>query len=144
MIIKKIGSNLWHEMMAESAHFVTFGETGRKGIERCDFAYLVIEEDTNEVAGYVSCIEMDGETVYWQYGGAMPDKRNTYRTMYGYRLMISRALEEFERVTTRIENTNITMLKMAMAMGFLIVGTWNFKNKIYLELLLERDDERSC
>ena len=46
----------------------------------------------------------------------------------------------YKRITTLIENKNTVMLKMAMKVGFRVIGVRNFQGSILLEHLLEFSD----
>lgn len=139
--VDEIPPNEWIKNFSELAHFSVFGELRPKDVERISFALLVKKD--KDVHGYVQCIEMDSQTLYWQLGGAIETKSKLH-IVPCYMALIKWSLDRYARITTRIENTNISMLHLAMKMGFLVVGTWNFNNKIYLELLNEvKDGNRS-
>lgn len=89
----------------------------------------------NDLGGYFTCLEMDAETLYIQYGGAMPHFMKTRHVMFGYSKMINWVVERYKYCWTRIEAENEPMLKMAYKMGFKINGNWFHNNKIYLELI---------
>jgi hypothetical protein len=114
---------------------IAFGKLLPPGSERIDFAMIVSNSD-GVAMGYVTCREQDAETVYWQFGGAFPGTRDTLRTFQGYRAFVD-ACRNYKRITTLIENTNTVMLKMAMAVGFRVVGVRAYKGSILLEHLLE-------
>lgn len=116
-----------------------FSDKRLESIERCDYALAVLRDE--KLCAFVTCIEMDGETLYWQFGGAFDEIKKTISVIESYQAAIDKSRDlGFKRITTRIENTNIAMLKLAMKCGFLIVGTWNFKNTVYLELLNEFEE----
>ncbi len=132
--VERLESDKWIQD-SELAHRLSFDAHRSKDLERIDFALVTMKD--SKPHGYVTCIEMDSETVYWQIGGAFPNAKGTGAVVPCYIAMVDWCLERYRRITTRIENTNVAMLRLAMKVGFLIVGTWNFKGKIYLELLLE-------
>lgn len=133
--VKLFSRDEWLEKM-DKCYLSSFGGLRPKYLEKCDFA-LVVERDAHP-CGFVTCKEMDSETVYWQWGGAFEAIKKTTSVIESYLELIFRIKEMgFKRITTRIENTNIAMLKLAMRCGFLIVGTWCFRNEILLELVNE-------
>lgn len=134
--ITRISKDEWHEHLCRDAFNVSFGNVRHPNIERIDFA-LIATDSFNTISGFVTCKEMDAETLYWQYGGAMPNHSGTINVWNGYRCFIDWAKEKYKRVNTRIENRNYSMLRMAMKAGFCIVGTFNFNGKIYLDLAME-------
>ena len=47
----------------------------------------------------------------------------------------------YKRITTYIQNTNSPMLRIAMKVGFKIIGTRTFKGDVMVEFLLEAPSE---
>lgn len=136
--VRHVDSKFWLDKYSEKAHLSSFGEFRPKELERIDFA--LVATDGPEPKGFVTCKEMDSETLYWQYGGAFSGTQNTFAVAPCYFEMIKWCLDRYQRVTTRIENTNIAMLKLAFKVGFLVIGTRVFNNQIFLELLLEKGE----
>lgn len=134
--ITTIDGSLWREL-SEKAHLTVFGETGRELLERADFAILALGNE--ELGGYMAVKEMDASTLYIQYGGVFPLFEKSVHVVRGYKLMLDWCKKEYANVWTRIENTNSSMLKMALSMGFIVTGTSFFKNKLFLELTLEKE-----
>lgn len=134
--VERLSREEWVNGRSMRAHALSFGEYRSSALERIDFALIVSAREVPR--GYVQCIEMDSETVYWQIGGAFAGEHGSHVIVPCYLAMIDWCLERYKRITTRIENTNIRMLHLAMKVGFLVVGTWNFQGKIYLELLNEK------
>jgi RimJ/RimL family protein N-acetyltransferase len=131
--VKKISSEDW-QLMSESAHVIAFGEKRESKMDRVDFGLIAID-NKGEVSGYVTCIEMDQETIYWQHGGAMPEYKGSIHTIQGYTLFVNWCHEHYRRITTKIENTNTAMLKLAMKLGFTITGTEVFKGKLLVQMI---------
>lgn len=113
-----------------------FNEVRPRELEKCDFAFVIYKDE--KPTSFITCIELDGETLYWQFGGAFDEVKKTIHVALSYKAAIQHAKDMgYKRITTRIENTNFEMLRLAMKYGFLIVGTWNFKGHVFLELLNE-------
>lgn len=121
--------------LAEKAHLVTFGEKRSVGLDTHDFAIVI--KCNGKMGGYFTCHEMDSETLYIQYGGTTPEFAKSKFVYPGYIKMVSYCREQYKRIWTRVENTNLGMLKMALKAGFLVNGTSFFNGKIYLELFME-------
>lgn len=135
--IEKIGAEIWKKNFSELAHKISF-QTIRKGeLERIDYALLLINH-ADEPVGYMTCRELDAKTVYWQFGGAMPNVKDTIYSFAGYKEMASWHLNQYDRIYTYIENTNTVMLKMAMKVGFLITGIKFFDGSVMLEHSLKK------
>lgn len=128
----------WKEF-SEYAHKICFNEVKPSSFDRIDFAMLCV--GNGRPCAYVTCRELDPDTVYWQFGGAFPETRGTLLSWKCYEKMNEMIRGKYKRITTLIENNNIVMLKFAMKMGYRIIGVRNFKGSILLEHLLEFDKE---
>lgn len=104
--------------------------------ERPDFA-LICSLDEKPLA-FVTCIEMDSETLYWQFGGAFDEAKRSLVPMRAVQACLneSKAMG-FKRVRFMVENSNLRMLKLALGAGFVISGTYFAKEKLFVELLKE-------
>lgn len=134
--IEQVFAKDWIGKFSEDAYRASFGELRDSSLERFDFSIMAIDENNN-ISGFITCKEMDSETLYWQHGGTFKNYAKTIHVIGGYREFLNWAKERYKRVTTRIENINHSMLKMALAVGFTIIGTCVVNNKIYLELVNE-------
>jgi hypothetical protein len=125
-------------LLSENAHKIAFGEIKPASMDRIDGA-LIAEDAFGIPMGYLTFRESDSETVYWQFGGAMPGTKDTIKSFKAYQGFVKFFEEQtkHKRITTLIENTNTVMLKMAMKVGFRIVGIRNYKGSVLLEHLLE-------
>lgn len=132
--IEKISKEDW-ELVSEDAHLIAFGKRKPAYFDRIDFALLAKTE--TQMLGYITCREMDHETLYWQFGGAFPGTKDTVKSWRAYEAFGKWCGDKYKRVTTLIENDNTVMLKMAMKLGYRIIGVRNFQGSILLEHLLE-------
>lgn len=114
---------------------ICFGENRPAHLNRHHFVMAAFIE--KEVMGYTTCLEMDSETVYLQHGGAFPNYEKSLFVMQAYQAMLKELEKIYTRVWTRVKNTNIVMLKIALKMGFLITGIYQFKGDTFVELHLE-------
>jgi RimJ/RimL family protein N-acetyltransferase len=135
-MVEKISLDEWKDKYMSDMYIDSFNAKKEANLEKCDFV-LLCRDYKNEAVGFLTCHELDSETLYWQYGGATKKVKNTINVSSHYVSFIKWSLERYKRVTTRIENTNTPMLRIALKCGFLIYGIWNFKNKIYVELCNE-------
>jgi hypothetical protein len=122
--------------VSEEAMVASFGARRSRELERFDFALAAIDKGGN-LSGFITCIEMDAETLYWQFGGTFSNYTRSIAVFAGYRDFLKWAEARYKRVTTRIENKNLSMLKLALAAGFIVVGTYYANQKLYLELTNE-------
>lgn len=120
---------------SENAHKICFGKLKPSAWDRIDFALLVVNDD--RPLGYVTCRETDPETLYWQFGGAFPGTKDTATTFKGYCAFVEYCRDKYKRITTLIENDNLVMLKMAMKVGFRVVGIRFAAGSVLLEHVLE-------
>lgn len=116
---------------SEDAHRICFSEKGRGDLDRVDFAFLAVEGETP--LAYATCREHDAVTVYMQHGGRLT-KQGDDRAAYHIYPGMLKLLKEmgYQLALTQIENTNTTMLKLAMKNGWLITGVRFFEGKILL------------
>ena len=135
MIVEKMSSKDWIDCM-DSMYASVFDDVRPLSLERCDFV-LIAKDNELDPVGFITCHEMDSETIYWQFGGALKKVKNSIHVMSHYVHFITWCTGKYKRITTRIENDNLPMLKMALKCGFLIQGVWNMKNKIYVEQCFE-------
>lgn len=120
---------------SEHAHMAVFKREKPAHFDRIDFALVSMMDD--KIMGYVTCREHDHETLYWQFGGAFQDAKNSMRVLPCYLEMVNSCKADYKRISTLIENTNIPMLRLAMKAGFRIMGVRAYQNSILLEHLLE-------
>ncbi len=134
--VKRITKEEWKEM-AEDAHLICFSEKRSAEMDRIDFALLNVRGD--RALSYCTVRELDKESCYWQYGGAFPNTRGTPTSWRSYQMYADWCFSQgYKRISTYIENDNISMMKIAMKVGFRIIGTRTFKGHILVEFLLEK------
>jgi len=129
--IHRLTLDEWNKM-SENAHFICFREKRDPSMNTFDFALFV--EDNDKPMSYATCIEMDKESVYMQHGGAFPSIAGTALSYRSYHVILKRLAETYKRASTRIQNTNTPMLKMAIRAGFLINGVDVLENEIFVHL----------
>lgn len=125
--------------LSEMAHMALFGAHKPAQHERIDFVLLMVSDEGQPLA-YGTFREQSGETVHWQYGGVFPEFAGTVRTLPGYLQMFELLKTRYKRVTTYIENKNTKMLKLAMKVGYRIIGVRHIHDKLLLEHLMEFSD----
>ena len=137
--VKKITAREWSEM-SEKAHLICFSENRPAGMDRIDFALLNVRGA--DLLSYCTVRELDKDSCYWQYGGAFPNTKGTPTSWRSYQMYADWCFSNgYQRISTYIENTNLPMIKIALKVGFKIIGTRTFKNQILVEFLLEKHHE---
>jgi len=122
MKIHRVEKEDWYQL-AEKAHLAVFSTVKKANTHRIDFA-LVVENEHGVPMQFVTCRELDSDSVYCQFGGSFPSALGTGQTIHGGQLMLEWLEKEagYRRVSFLVENTNAAMLKLAMQCGFLIMG----------------------
>lgn len=128
--VQQLSPDQWGAL-SEKMHLVVFDKLRPKELERISFA--LIAECNEQLGGYITCKEMDSETLYIQYGGAFPNFSKSHYVLGGYLEMIKWCTQNYARVWTRIENKNVPMIKLALQAGFIVTGTSLMKNNLYVE-----------
>ncbi len=100
--VRRLEPKEWGELTAK-AHLVAFGENRDPELERIDFALLATSL-CDDAFGYVTCIEMDKETLYWQRGGSFPNAKGTVLSLQGTRALASYCGQFYKRITARVES----------------------------------------
>lgn len=132
--ILKVSPAEW-ESLRKDAHAVAFGAYPALP-ERVDYALLAMNESF-EPLGYLTARELDDESVYWGYGGGTPESKDSLKAVRTYQALVDWTRERYRYVTTRIENDNIRYLKLAMSVGFRVIGTRTVKGTVLLEMMLD-------
>lgn len=136
MIVNKISKEDW-EFISKESYLLVMEENREIEFDRIDYALITTKHPENKLMGFVTCLELDKDTVYWQYGGSYLDFRFSRYLFEGYKMMIEYCMDKYKRITTLIENTNKVMLKMASKAGFVITGIRLSKGRVLLEHVLE-------
>lgn len=138
MILKKLSLDEWN-IVGKEAHKLCFGEERPLEMNTFDFALMVVTEENFPLA-YSTNILLDNRTVYMQHGGAFPFYHGNPKILRGYHMMIAFLKENYSRISTRICNKNIRMLKLAMSAGLIINGMDCIGNDIFLNLSWSKDN----
>lgn len=131
-----LSSSEW-DVLADVSHKVIFGKSRPPEHNRIDFALLAVNAETSDPLGYVTVRELDHESVYWQFGGAVPEIRGTLLPARFYQLMLGWTRDRYKRITTYVAADNIAYLRFAMGHGFRIIGTRTTDGDVFVELLLD-------
>jgi hypothetical protein len=131
--IKQFTPEEWYRY-AEEAHKAVFKQQRDPWLDRISFAWLIYKEDG--VIGYVTCKETDSESLYWQYGGSIDEKRGL-ASARGFEAILRKAEKSYRRLSTLVENDNVNYLHLCMKHGFRVIGLRVFEGKILLELFIE-------
>lgn len=137
MEVQEIDPEEWKKISRET-HAYAFKEIREEDVETIDFALMAVKDGCP--MAYCTCIVFDKYSVYMQHGGALPDARGTINVAKGYAKMISHLKSKYPRITTKVRNNNISMLKLALSVGFLVDGIYMHKDgDVHLHMTNERD-----
>lgn len=134
--VLRVSREDWKDFSA-NAHRAVFNSIKPAEFDRIDYALLCIDSGKDEPTGYVTVRELDPETVYWQFGGGFPWAQKSIWMAKTYDALLKKQSEFSRRMTTRIENTNLPMLKLALSKGLLILGVRIWDGATLLELVKE-------
>ena len=134
--IKRIEKLEWRSM-SKDAHVICFNEVRDPYLDRIDYALLSVQGRTPVT--YCTVRELDAESCYWQYGGSFPGSKDTVLSYRGTHLSAQWCLERYKRISFYVQNTNAVMIKIALKVGFKIIGVRTFKGAVMVEFLLEND-----
>lgn len=134
--VLKCDQEQWVQKFSEMAHLSSFGEFRPKSVERIDFALVVFRG--GDPGGYVTCIEIDRDHLYWQIGGAFELYQKTPYVYAGFMKLLNWSLENYKMVSIKVVNENIRTIHLAMRMGFRIVGTWTKAGRVLVDMICER------
>jgi len=125
------------ENFAETAHKLVFKEVRDCGIDRISFALLAA--NGKDAVAYVTCRELDRDSLYWQYGGAIDEYRG-FVAVKAFSAFHEYCKSRYKRITTLVKNDNINYLHLLMKNDFRAIGIRNFKGEILLEMYWENAD----
>lgn len=131
MEIVRVESDEWRDKFSESAHNAGFKRFKDPSGERIDYALLASQN--GEVCAYQTCRELDGESVYWQFGASLGKYRHSFTAWRAWCGFVDYSRAHYKRGAMLIENDNFAMLKMAWKSGFRCTGIRYFKEFILLE-----------
>jgi hypothetical protein len=117
--VRQISREQWAEV-SEVVHAEVHDKHKPASWDRIDYALLVTRGQ--EAVGYVTVRETDHETVYWQFGGGFGWARKSVLMLMSLKALVSWQLEKSKRITMLVENTNVSMLSLAMKIGFRVIG----------------------
>jgi len=138
MFVLKLSESDWKKYeLGDYGHQIAFNSSLPPECQRIDYGLLLIDRNTDLPVAYMTCREFDKDTVYWQFGGALPPLEKKIWAFSAYLKFVEWHKERYKRITTLIENDNVAYLKFAMKAGFRIIGLRVFKGKILLEHVLE-------
>ena len=139
--IEQISPETWAKV-SEGVHHEVFKTYKPKEWDRIDYALLILRDGDKDPIAYMTCREISNDAVYWQYGGSFDEIRGTTASWVCYKEFVAWARQRYKCVQTYTANTNATYLKMALKAGFKIIGTRNFKGEVFVDLLLEFEEEK--
>jgi len=120
VILKLFSKEEWAPVAA-LAHKACFYEDRPDAQNTFDFV-MVAEHEEGKAIAYATILEIDSKTAYMQHGGAFLEIRGKYTTLRTYQMMVNFLKGKYSRISTRVWNQNIPMLKMAMSQGLIIQG----------------------
>lgn len=131
----QVSAEEWASSFSEDMHKLVFKEKKPAFVDRISYALLIVK--AQEVVGYITVRENDHETVYWQFGGVLTRFRRGLLGSKCFEVALEWQKARSKRIMMYTENTNLPMLRLALAYGFIIVGTKTFRQYLMVDLLRE-------
>lgn len=128
--VRVISKEEWSSL-SQDTHTIMFNENRPSSKDRIDFA-LISFNGLNPF-GYISCKELDSESIYWQFGGVFKEMRGVH-TLHAVLKCLEIMKPLYKRVCVNVKNDNIPMLRILLKTGFLIDGVRNFGSNVLLHL----------
>ncbi len=139
--LTRMDMEVWRDV-EPGVESMVFGESRPHGFSRADFVLVADLGTPESLVGYVTMLELDAATLYWQHGGSFPKYRGSIQTFRAYEEVRKWCeAEGYAQATTFILNENVAMLKMAMRLGFRIIGVKIFKGQVFCHLELKLGGE---
>jgi len=130
-------SKLTAQQFAKFSHDIhgeTFGDSGLSDVEKIDYAIIMMSEDEEPII-WATIHEENKLVAYMQAGGSFNSSRAKTTAPYrAYCILMDWLTQRYSVITTRIENTNKSMLKCAISQGFVVQGMRSAGFKLLLEL----------
>ena len=138
MRLTRLSKDQWDEF-SQHIHLKVFNENLLPVRTRFDYALLCIIDE--EVASYSTIREVSDDAVYWQHSGCLPKYRNSSVAFKSYLMGLEYCLEAgAENITHMIANTNLVAIRIALKVGFLVVGTRTYDGTTYLDMHLKSEN----
>lgn len=139
MNLRKLSREEWG-VVSQEAHALVFKENRSTHLNTFDYA-LMVSDDSDTPVAYATIIEMDKYSAYMQHGGAFPAFAQSPKVARAYHLMIAYLKEHNIKISTRVLNTNLPMIKLALSAGLLINGIDFLCGEIFLNLSWLKEKE---
>lgn len=133
----EISPDEWARGFSENFHKLVFKEIRPASYDRIDYAILVVKSE--DVVGYVTVRELDNETVYWHFGGAVPKFRKSIIAARAIELALEFQKQRSKKLVTYVENRNLPMLRFYLSYGFVIIGTRHYFGKTFVDMVKDLD-----
>lgn len=135
--VQKLAPADWARVSRE-VHAEVHGKDKPAEWDRIDYALLATVGP--DAVTYVTVRETDHESVYWQFGGAFKWARKSIWIVKSMRALLDWQLVRSKRVVMLVENTNLSMLRLALASGLLVRGIRTFRETVLLEMAVEKHE----
>jgi len=104
----------------EDLHKSIFGDSIPADYFRYD-SCLITQDDDNNLVSYVLIREISSETIELGWGGTSKDSRGILSKI-SLDLFTQECLNHYENVTLQTCNKNLPMLRLALSLGYIVVG----------------------
>jgi len=100
-----------------------------------DHVWLFTEDDDSNIMGFASGCETGPDEIFLQWGGCRPEYRNA-KIKKRLKQVKDHLHERYKYISTTVENSNLSMLRLYLSIGYLIHGIhYSTDRKTYVELI---------
>lgn len=141
-LVYKVGAESWREHLAKEAHRCAFGVETDPSADRFDYALLAVWWEKDRPIGYATVRELSHENAYWQCVGVFEP---FYKSVHAQKIAKAglKVMREagYKLLFSLVTNENLPALKMAMSLGFRIIGTKTVNGEVLVDLCLDLSKE---
>lgn len=113
---------------------------GEADINHPRHVYMVYDED--KYVGFMSGFPMDSNTWYMQVVGFIPNEQKKVSNIYRSAIAVNTLHQDWYGILVRINTLNVEALRVALSIGFVIVGTrMDTGRNLWVELMHLRSEE---
>lgn len=134
MKVRRIEKDDWYAQFA-GAHQKIF----TYGLEEAHcFAFVLgVFDECDDISGFVSVSELDGESAYLPYGGMFMSHRNLGKASDAFEVCLEFLKKDYKRIGFLTKTSNKIMINLGHKKGFEIVGMRKAHGVPCVEMLLE-------
>ena len=134
--LKELSLEEWYQL-GPKAHAICFGADNHSPFkDRFDYAILAVYNETP--IAFLTARETSADGIYMQYCGVFPPIEKSPKVLACLLKFIEWAhISGYSHINGLVENTNKSMLKLCIALDFIVVGTRTHGQSVLLDLYFD-------